>query len=388
MSAAQVVVARNIKYSVKVTSGENAGKIYHFDKSVVTIGRGPENDLVFASDAKISRVHAEFRVQMGQLSIHNVSPKNFILIDGEELIEKTLFSEHLVQVGDTVLSVELDAQSKGQSTASPVTLVNPNVSTEKLNSPLQAIADRPMAISGLPPSASVHKPVSQRAVSHQHQQQPVAQNIVLQQAQFPSSTATSAVNNGSNMSSSSLAMAKPVAMNPVRIIIALLLIGGIAWYLFGNNTKSKNKFKIRSESDVQKAIDDSTQVIGEIKAQKEKKGQDSIQYQKAQEYYIAGFRDYMKGQYARAMQSFQASLSFYPNHELARKYYSQAQRKFEQQVDQSMNLGRKYYQKQNYEMCKSSYANVMIMLKDSSKLKYREAKQYYDECSLKDAEKF
>lgn len=385
MSAAQVVVARNIKYSVKVTSGENAGKIYHFDKSVVTIGRGPENDLVFASDAKISRVHAEFRVQMGQLSIHNVSPKNYILIDGEELIEKTLFSEHLIQVGDTVLAVELDAQSKGKSTASPVALVNPNSNSAELAgvnnsavnsfSPLQPIANRPIVSSGLPPSMSVNKPISK------------PQNVVTQQTQFPSPTAVSAMNTASNMSSSQ-AMTKPPAMNPVRMVIALLLIGGVGWYFLGNNIKSKNKFKIRSESDVQKAIDESTQVISDIKAQKEKKGQDSIQYQKAQEYYIAGFRDYMKGQYARAMQSFQASLSFYPNHELARKYYSQAQRKFEQQVDQSMNLGRKYYQKQNYELCKSSYANVMIMLKDSSKLKYREAKQYYDECSLKDAEKF
>lgn len=373
MSAAQVVVARNIKYSVKVTSGENAGKVYHFDKPVVTIGRGPENDLVFANDAKISRVHAELRVQMGQLSVHNISPKNFILIDGEELIEKTLLTEHSVQIGDTVLTIELDAQSKGKPAAQTVTLVSSNNSVSSTPNPLQATSDRPITVMpGLPPSASMHRP----AVAKPY---------------FTSSPAhvSPPRNSTENLSSSATStVVKTTSMNPVRMLIVLLLVGGLIWYFLGNNNKSKNKFKIRSESDVQKAIDESTHVIEEIKNTKEKKGQDSIQYQKAQEYYIAGFRDYMKGQYARAMQNFQASLSFYPNHELARKYYSQAQRKFEQQVDQSMNLGRKYYQKQNYEMCKSSYANVMIMLKDSSKLKYREAKQYYDECSLKDAEKF
>ena len=78
-----------------------------------------------------------------------------------------------------------------------------------------------------------------------------------------------------------------------------------------------------------------------------------------------------------------ATLSFYPNHELARKYLIQAQRKFDASVDTNMSLGRKYYQKQNYKMCQASFANVMIMLKDNSKPKYKEAKQLYEECNLR-----
>jgi len=130
-------------------------------------------------------------------------------------------------------------------------------------------------------------------------------------------------------------------------------------------------------------IEESANKVLELRKQQENSAQNTVQYQAAQEHYIKGFRDYRQKQYARAIQSFQAALSFYPQHELARKYYVQAQRKFDESIDQSMSLGRKYYKKQNFQMCQSSFAQVMIMLKDTSKPKYREAKQMYDECSLR-----
>ena len=125
-----------------------------------------------------------------------------------------------------------------------------------------------------------------------------------------------------------------------------------------------------------------------MKKQQLLSGQNSMQYKAAQENYVKGFRDYRQGQYARAIQSFQAALSFYPNHELARKYILLAQRKFDEMVNYNMSQGRKYYQKQNYKMCQSAFANVMVMLKDSTKPKYIEAKQLFDECNLRTEAKF
>jgi len=39
-------------------------------------------------------------------------------------------------------------------------------------------------------------------------------------------------------------------------------------------------------------------------------------------------------------------------------------------------------------MCQASFAHVMIMLKDSSKPKYKEAKQNYDECNIRTEGKY
>jgi hypothetical protein len=166
------------------------------------------------------------------------------------------------------------------------------------------------------------------------------------------------------------------------VILAVVAVLGW-WFLSDSDQKKKTEVYVRTEGDVARAIEDSANAVREIKKKQEASGQDSIQYRSAQEHYIKGFRDYRSGQYARAIQSFQASLSFYPNHELSRKYLIQSQRKFDALVDHSMSLGRKYYQKQNYKMCQASFANVMVMLKDNSKPKYREARQLFEECNLR-----
>jgi tetratricopeptide (TPR) repeat protein len=125
------------------------------------------------------------------------------------------------------------------------------------------------------------------------------------------------------------------------IILGVGLLG--YWIFSSNGNEKKKEVHLRTEGDVARAIEDSAKAVQELKKQQETTGQDSLQYLSAQEHYIKGFRDYRQGQYARSMQSFQAALSFYPNHELARKYLLQAQRKFEAQIDFNMSQGRKYY---------------------------------------------
>ena len=180
------------------------------------------------------------------------------------------------------------------------------------------------------------------------------------------------------------ANAGPLSNPRVRFYLIIAVVGILGYLILGDGVGSKKQeVNLRTEGDVARAIEDSANAVKELKKQQETSGQDTIQYKAAQEHYIKGFRDYRQGQYARAMQSFQAALSFYPSHELARKYLIQAQRKFDEMVDLGMSQGRKYYQKQNYKFCQSSFANVMIMVKDSTKPKYKEAKQFYDECSLR-----
>lgn len=333
MTAAPVL-ARSLKFSLQISQGENVGYVYSFDKAVVTIGRGPQNDVILAHDPKASRQHAELKVEAGFLKIKNLSDRNFILINGEKIDQKYIQTSSTLQIGDTILKINIEA---------PVPAVAPVASTAA-PAISQSAAIKPAAYNPPPPPPPSY------------------------QAPRPSSSGGS---------------------SRLRFYMIVLIIGGaVAWFLMGSNAKKKADVGLRTEGDIVRAIEDSATAVKELRKQQESGGQNSLQYRSAQEHYIKGFRDYRQRQYARAMQSFQAALSFYPSHELARKYLVQAQRKFEETVDSNMSLGRKYYQRQNFKLCQSSFANVMIMLKDASKPKYREAKQFYDECSLRLEGKF
>lgn len=368
MTAAPVL-ARTLKYKINVMHGTDAGKSHVFEQPLLKIGRGPENDLIFANDPKMSRLHAEIYCHLGQLVIRNVSQRNYILVNGEKVEEKTITGLGLVQIGETLLQIQLDLAASPGPTPAPVPVPVPASSAAPvatLNAP--SVKEAPNLISKSSPTNPLPETFAR----------PSGQNPSVSPVQKP------------NAQSSGFGMSGKPGRTPSNgssrfKMYAIVAVVGLSlyWLLDDSGRTKKPEVNIRTEGDVVRAIEDSMKAVQELKKQQQTSGQDSIQYQMAQEHYLKGFRDYRQSQYSRAIQSFQAALSFYPTHELARKYFIQAQRKFEEEVDRHMSQGRKYYQRQNYRMCQSSFASVMIMVKDPVKPKYREAKQFYDECSLR-----
>jgi tetratricopeptide (TPR) repeat protein len=110
---------------------------------------------------------------------------------------------------------------------------------------------------------------------------------------------------------------------------------------------------------------------------------DSVQYRRAQENFIRGFRDFQQGQYDRAREAFQVVLNLDPENELAKRYYQLSNIKFDELVKFNLIQGNRYREKRNWRMCQSNYSNVMTMLqgrKDDPT--FKEARQLYQECSL------
>jgi pSer/pThr/pTyr-binding forkhead associated (FHA) protein len=169
----------------------------------------------------------------------------------------------------------------------------------------------------------------------------------------------------------------------IRLYGIALLIGLIAYMYFSPETKKSEPVPVRSQFDVTKSIEQSISTIKDIEQKRIQTGQDTLQFQLAQQHYLKGFRDYRQGQYARSIQSFQAALSFFPNHDLSKKYWALAKRKFDGQIQQNMILGKRYLGKNNFRLCKSSFSQVMIMLKDINDPIFKEAKQLFDECSVR-----
>lgn len=333
MSAA-LVIAKSLKYKLEVQ-----GKSLLLDQAVLRIGRDADNDVVL-DDSKVSRHHAEIRIEKGSLYIKNISGKNFVSVDGQVVDEKLLERSHKIQLGDSEIKVVLDSPA-------------------------------------LPPLASVPSAV---AVSETGRTvAPTPRGSVPGQFTGPTARGTQSTRSTQAPNFSASKSGSRAQFYGIIAVVGMVVV----WLLSSETASKKESVDLRGEAEVQRSIEESAAAVQQLQAQQEAKGKDTLQYRMAEQHYIKGFRDYRQGQYARAMQSFQAALSFYPQHDLARKYWTLSKRKFDELVQFNMNQGRRYLGKNNFRLCRNSFANVMIMLKDPSDASYKEAKQFHDECQLK-----
>jgi hypothetical protein len=164
---------------------------------------------------------------------------------------------------------------------------------------------------------------------------------------------------------------------------AIALIGLVVLLLvFSGGTSKPKDSGIRSEDQVQADIDATQRRKEEIARMKRDEGQFSQQYLESQAAYIQGFRDYREGNYGRANQSFTAALALYPNHELAARYKKLSERKLDELVQYSMFEARRYMEQNKYELAKSAYKNIMVLLNDPNNKTYLEAKEKHEELEL------
>jgi pSer/pThr/pTyr-binding forkhead associated (FHA) protein len=379
-----------LKYKITVFSGKNPGKSFVFDKPMVTIGRDPENDLVFANDPRMSRCHVEIRFQAGKLIVKNVSQKNHVLVNNERVEEKILDGPAFVQVGETSLQLSIEESvSSGltKSASAAVSVPKPPAPAPPPPKAAATVTQAKTAALTVVPTKTQQSLVKAQTTSSVPVPPPKAPPPPPVPSYQTPPAAPSYQSPPQAMPSSQTRPSPPMKSSDngrIRFYAIIVAVGlFFAWILNDTVKNKKKEVNIRTEGEVSRAIEESARAVQELQKKQSSSGQDTIQYRAAEEHYIRGFRDYRQGQYARAMQSFSAALSFYPGHELARKYYLQSQRKFDAQIDFAMSQGRKYYQKNNFKMCQSSFANAMIMVKNSSSQKYKESKQLYDECRLR-----
>lgn len=373
MSAAPVLVkAKNFSLSV-IAGPALTGEKFYFAKPVVHIGREKTNDLVLDKDGKVSRVHIEISQNNGVITIKNVSEKNMLLVQGRKMdsivIDGKTTTQALLQIGDTQIKFEMDKVVVASARPStPVPVQPPRPQSPVASSPVQPAQSR----SGYPPAAmgSMPKPAKP------------APTLAQRPMQKPSAPVSTGFSMDSLAQTWSGWMSNPKSKYMVYagIFAVLILIGSLM--NSGSTSPAKKQLQIRSTEEIAVEVEKTGKAIEEVESKKEKSGENSIQYQTAQQHYIKGFRDYRQGQYDRAIQSFQAALSFYPQHELAKKYLIIARKKFDEFVKFQMAQGRRYQGKNNWRLCIASYRQAMAMIKDERDPNYRESKQFMEQCEV------
>ncbi|UYL10161.1 FHA domain-containing protein [Bdellovibrio sp. SKB1291214] len=357
-----------LKFGIEVVKGPHTGLRLSFANGTATIGRGPENDIVLANDPRISRQHAEIRQRGSEFLIVNLSQKNFVMLNGESVQSEILQKGSVIQIGDS----EIRFLPETVAAAEPAIPVMPSAGAVPAAPTL-----RPVSPSGMPnmPAAGIpNMPAAKPSMppGGVRPQMPMGQpQGAGYQQQAPRPAPRSPAGGG------------PLS-NPRVRFYGIIAIVGIAGYFFfaGPNKAAKDPNAFRSSAismkDVQEA-EKRTQELMNIKKEK----YDSVQYKRAQENFIRGFRDFQQGQYARAREAFQVVLNLDPENELAKRYYHLSKIKFDELVKFNLIQGSRYREKKNWRMCQSNYSNVITMLQNRrDDPSYKEAKQFYEECTL------
>lgn len=171
----------------------------------------------------------------------------------------------------------------------------------------------------------------------------------------------------------------------IGIAIAVIFF---AWLFLSETGSKKEKVGITSDRDIEAEIEAAKQIKKAKEDEMRASNRNTVQYQDAQANYVKGFRDFQKGQYSRARDSFQTCLSLFPDHVLCERYLNLSTRKFNEIVQYHMILGRDYRDRNQFNSCMNSLKTVMVMVKDKNSKIYQQAKANYDACKIQAGERF
>lgn len=361
---------QTLKLKISVHEGPHVGQSFSFEQNTIKIGRGSENDIVLANDPRASRHHAEIRLENGEFHAYNVSQKNYVAVNGDTVDSAKLSPGDKVSVGETEFRVEFDKPADAEEfspapmAAQQVTKLHQVGPGPILQPTSSAAVPAPAATPNFPPMPQRSNPAPAPLYS-----QPPASNYTLHSG--PS---------GTRRGSSSAAKSSMTSNSRARFYGLVLIIGALAFWLLSSNHAKKKDLSFRSSEQVEKDLEVSREEMKVLEERREKIN--TIQYKRAQENFIRGFRDYKQGNFARAREAFQVVLNLDPDNPLALRYYNLAKVKFDEMVKFHMLQGNRYREKKNWHMCSSSYFNVMTMLNNPQDPLFKEAKQYYDQCTI------
>ena len=101
-----------MRVELRITSGSRAGQRELFDKSVISIGRHPLNDLRFdpERDPDASSRHAEIRILGDKATLHDLDSTNGTFVNGQRIAgDRALFDGDLMSFGREGPAVEFHA---------------------------------------------------------------------------------------------------------------------------------------------------------------------------------------------------------------------------------------------------------------------------------------
>lgn len=319
MSAALQVQSPDIRFVLKVTAGPNKGDIFRISPPGLLIGRDSLTCKIALSDPRVSRQQCRIDFHPQGISIEDLSGKSTTLVNGTPLTKiHELNRGDEIQMGDTFFTFEV-------------------------------ISDKAAGALRTAPEGGFKPPTPYSAPAPQY-------------------------------------TGPKKSYKGYMIIGGVLAVGALVFFLLPNAAKTNSTTKVTTnevlDEKIQKVIEQQQRLESARGELADDKSQGYYNHYTAEKNYIRGFRDYQNGKYSRAMEAFQTTLAVDPNHGNARRYFRLADKKRQEQVDQQMDLGLKYKDKNQYRLCVAAFAKVLQIINKPSDKKYILAKEQIKECRL------
>ncbi len=402
MSSATAIQKSPVSITVKITDGPHAGESFSMKKDVISIGRGAENDIVLPNDPKLSRNHIKILCNQDLVTIENLSVRNPILYKDtyEHKIEPN--PKDKIRIGETEIQVIWEALPGertvrvGAETLAQIIAEKTFVQVESKETVMSPVMEPniPDPLVPVPALNAAAKPTVENKIVD-------FKGANLGKGGVPEVRYTPTSGGLTNPFKPTLATPTPINTPPqnrstrktqqresssssgpiMLIVVAVIIVVGLVM-MPDENKKTKKPAQLKDTDQIATELGKSAQIVEQHVRDKHltNDGRMERQFESAQSYYIKGFRDYRQGQYGRAIMSFQASLSFDPNHTLSRKYLNQSIKKQSGIIQFNLDQARRYRLKNYFRLCRSAAQQVMILRKDQNDPQYKNAKAIFDEC--------
>jgi pSer/pThr/pTyr-binding forkhead associated (FHA) protein len=310
---------------ITVRDGPDAGASFQLLPPRVTLGRGADCNIVF-NDARMSRNAAVIEFSMERITITESSERHAMSVNGQQMPAASIKDGDVIRIGETEFKLIVEA----------IPLV-PSV-----------------------PPLGQHLPQHLQNQPQQHQQQ---------QTPRPRSAADPTSQ----------------GLSGKQKFYGILVIAGILFFwLLNSGNKQKNLEKgLRTTEEIQDEIKASeTRQEDLAKARIFKTPEEKTRYEEAHRHFLEGFRDYERGQWVRAMRSFETARTIDPQYLLAGRYFKLAEKRRDELIALLTLEGRRYYEKNMFSRCSAQFEKVLGLIQNESDLKFQNAMALKKECDL------
>jgi pSer/pThr/pTyr-binding forkhead associated (FHA) protein len=323
------------KFMLIVKEGPDKGVSYQLLPPRVTIGRGDENDVVL-SDPRVSRQAAIIEFAHDKISLTNISSRQPILVNRKPISETSLSDGEEIRVGDSILVFNVEAMDLAVAAAASMQASAP-----------MSLRDSEAPHSFMPPPQT--PPPRSRSSSRAPQ------------------------DNGKRNFY-------------IMVGLGLLLL---VWLLNSDPKQRAKEPTLKTIEEIQKENEESEKRNEElVKRRTFKNDEEKTRFEEANRHYLEGFRDYQKGQWSRALRSFETARAIDPSHELSKRYFKLAEKQRDEMVAELTLEGRRYREKQMYSRCSAAFEKVLDVITNRDDLKYKQAATMKRECDLMKEDRF
>lgn len=344
---AAIAPKTGFKFTLAVVSGPERGCTYQLLPPRVTIGRDPESH-VRLNDPRVSRHAAVLEFSLEKITISDVSSRNSLRVNSETVLEASIKNGDMIRIGDSELKFSVEALA-----------IHPMMSAR--SSPDQRLpGSRSGAILPFAPGATVPAP-----------------------GLFPGSSSPPPPPGSAAPRTRPVSQANASGTIRFYVILSFVLLL-FTWLMTSQNAAKKPESRLRTveqiENDI-KSVSESREAY--MKQNEFNSPEEELRHREAQRHYSEGFRDYQKGQFARAMKSFETARAINPNHELAARYYKLAEKQRDEMIAMFTLEGRRYREKHMFSRCSAALEKALDALQNPDDLKYKQVEELKKDCDAR-----